>query len=136
MIAGVGVDMVDVAAFREQLGDRASTFVEGTFTAAERRNAASRPSGDPVPHLAARYAAKEAFTKAWSASNAGYPPALEALDLRDIELVNDAWGRPGLRLHGEVARVVRASELAATHVSVSHDGAWAVAVVVIERRSR
>jgi holo-[acyl-carrier protein] synthase len=129
MIAGIGLDIVDLAGFRAQLADRASTFVEGTFTAAERDDCEGRASRDPARHLAARYAAKEAFLKAWSGGMTG-APALAGVDYREIEVVTDAWGRPSLRLHGTVARKVGECRL---HVSLTHDGGYAAASVLMER---
>jgi holo-[acyl-carrier protein] synthase len=120
----VGVDLVDVPGFAEQLADRASGFVDGTFTAFEKRAA----NGD-AGRLAARYAAKEAFIKAWSGSRRGLPPALGSVDLREIEVVDDGYGRPGLRLHGAVKAA--AGEVG-THLSLSHDGPSAIAVVMID----
>lgn len=131
MIAGVGVDLVDLAAFRRQLDDPASTFLEAVFTVGERRYAATRPSRDPARHLAARYAAKEAFLKAWSAGNRGARPAEKAVDYREIEVVCDDWGRPGLRLHGRVARALGPG--LRTWLSLTHDGGYAAAYVVLER---
>ena len=61
--------------------------------------------------LAARFAAKEAFLKAWSGARAGRAPALESVDLREIEVVDDGHGRPALALHGAVAAAL--AELAA-----------------------
>ena len=132
MIAGVGIDVVDIAGFREQLADPATTFVEGTFTNGERADVEHRPARDKTPHLAARYAAKEAFIKAWSASNPGEVPALSSVDMREIEVATDAHGRPGIRLHGRVAEAVTARGLGHTHLSLSHDGGVAAAVVVIQ----
>ena len=125
MTIGIGVDLVDVPAFSDQLADTASGFVEGTFTAAEQRAAKGEPH-----RLAARFAAKEAFVKAWSSSRRGMPPALAALDMREIEVVDDGYGRPGLKLHGEVevaAGAVRAQ------LSLSHDGPAAIAFVILEQ---
>jgi holo-[acyl-carrier protein] synthase len=120
----IGVDLVDVPGFAAQLADQASGFVAATFTALERRTA----HGDPR-RLAARYAAKEAFVKAWSGSRRGLPPALPAVDLREIEVVDDGYGRPGLRLHGAVKAA--AGDVSA-HVSLSHDGPSAIAVVILD----
>jgi holo-[acyl-carrier protein] synthase len=122
---GIGVDLVDVRAFSEQLADRASGFVDGTFTAGEQRAA----KGD-ARRLAARFAAKEAFVKAWSGSRRGQPPALAALDLREIEVVDDGYGRPGLQLHGDVEAAVGAAH---AQLSLSHDGPAAIAFVILER---
>ena len=122
----IGVDLVDVPGFAEQLSDAASGFVDGTFTALEQRAA----KGD-VRRLAARFAAKEAFLKAWSGSRCGRPPLLAAVDLREIEVVDDGYGRPGIRLHGDVARA--AGDVHA-QVSLSHDGPAAIAVVLLAAR--
>ena len=122
----IGVDLVDVPGFAEQLSDAASGFVDGTFTALEQRAA----KGD-VRRLAARFAAKEAFLKAWSGSRWGRPPLLIAVDLREIEVVDDDYGRPGIRLHGDVARA--AGDVHA-QVSLSHDGPAAIAVVLLAAR--
>lgn len=132
MIAGIGLDVVDVPGFTRQLAEPHTAFVEQTFTAAEQEVAGAGP-GDRATRLAARFAAKEAFVKAWSAARTGQAPALEALDLRDVEVVGDAWGRPRLSLHGALARAVVASlGETRTHLSISHDGPLAAAVVVIE----
>jgi holo-[acyl-carrier protein] synthase len=121
----IGVDLVDVPGFAEQLSDTASAFAEHTFTAEERRTA----KGD-ARRLAARFAAKEAFVKAWSGSRRGQPPLLAHIDLKEIEVVDDGYGRPGLRLHGAVAD---AAGPVATRLSLSHDGPSAIAFVVLER---
>jgi holo-[acyl-carrier protein] synthase len=119
----LGVDLVDVPGFAAQLEDTASGFVAHTFTAGEQRAA----KGDPR-RLAARFAAKEAFVKAWSGSRFGRPPLLAAVDLREIEVVDDGYGRPALRLHGSVAAAAGPVD---THVSLSHDGPAAIAVVLL-----
>jgi len=136
MIAGIGTDIVDVDAFRQQVADPASVFASGTFTTAERQAAASRPGTDEVPHLAARFAAKEAFVKAWSSGNYGCQPTLSHVDMREIEVASDRHGRPALRLHGDVADALQASGPYRIHVSLSHDGPTAAAFVVVEQVQR
>lgn len=129
---GVGVDTVHVPGFRDQLADPASGFVRGTFTEAERACAAARPSDDAARHLAARFAAKEAFVKAWSGARWGQVPQMERADLREIEVVSDPWGRPSLALHGAVADAVARLGAVRAHVSLSHDGDQAIAFVQLE----
>lgn len=129
MIAGIGVDLVDLPGFRRQLADPASRFVEGVFTIGERTYAQNHVSGDPARHLAARFAAKEAFIKAWSGGFFGAPPRLDRVDLRHIEVITDAWGRPALRLDPAFAARVGPLRM---HVSLSHDGDCAIAQVVLE----
>ncbi|AWH91681.1 holo-ACP synthase [Dietzia lutea] len=107
--------------------------------------AASSPPGAVTPrrdedplarHLAARWAAKEAVVKAWSAALYGAPPPIapDLLRWAEIETVCDAWGRPTVRLGGEVARQVAATlgEDVRWNVSLSHDGGSAIAFVVLE----
>ena len=136
-ILGLGLDVVDVTGFADRLDEPGSDFVDGTFTVGEQADAAFG-SGDRTLRLAGRYAAKEAFVKAWSAARFGRPPALPSVDLRAIEIRLDGHGRPSLALHGEVSEEL--SSLAVqlelrgeivTHVSLSHDGGVAAAVVVL-----
>jgi len=77
-----------------------------------------------------RWAAKEAVVKAWSASLHGEPPVMDEQVHHLIEVVADAWGRPRIRLHGEVAKHLDGHAL---EVSLSHDGDYAIAYVVLSR---
>lgn len=140
-VRGVGVDIVDLGAFAASLAEPGTRFTEA-FSATERRQcrerAAARGAGaDPLArHLAGRWAVKEAVVKAWSAALYGSPPPIspELLRWSEIETVCDAWGRPAVRLSGEVARQVAATVGggARWNVSLSHDGDSAVAFVVLE----
>lgn len=101
------------------------------------RDPPAHRDADPLArHLAGRWAVKEAVVKAWSAALYGSPPAIapDLLVWSEIETVCDAWGRPSVRLSGEVARQVAATvgENARWNVSLSHDGGSAVAFVVLE----
>ena len=83
-VIGVGIDAVDVERFRTVL-DRRRGFAERVFTTAERAEAATRH--DPVPGLAARFAAKEAVMKSLSVG-------LGAFDFADVEVVRGEGGAP------------------------------------------
>ncbi|MFT0846617.1 holo-ACP synthase [Actinomycetaceae bacterium L2_0104] len=142
MILGVGTDVVDVDAFAHQLDEPGSRFSR-VFTGRERRTAQARaaehaqPGGQPevAAHLAARWAAKESFIKAWSAALYGRPPVISETDMTwaDIEVSQDRWGRPSLSLHGEMARAVEESVgPVRCHVSLTHDGPVASAIIVLE----
>ena len=129
-VLGVGLDVVDVTGFAEQLGRPGTRFVVGAFTPGERSDS-GEGSG---PRLAARWAAKEAFLKAWSSARYGAPPALSTWNPADIEVVVDLEGRPALRLHGDVALAVENQwgENWRAHLSLTHDGPFSAAVVVLE----
>ena len=118
----VGVDLVNVPGFAQQLEDTASGFVDVHVHAAR---AARRAR--PAPPGRRGFAAKEAFIKAWSGSRTHQPPLLGSLDLREIEVVDDGYGRPALALHGALAQVVGPCS---TSLSLSHDGDAAIAVVL------
>jgi holo-[acyl-carrier protein] synthase len=124
-VMGVGVDLVHVPGFAEQVELSESRF-RRMFTPGERADVAER--GGDARHWAVRWAAKEAVVKAWSASIYGNAPVLGDEALAQIETVTDAWGRPRIVLHGDVAR-----ELAdfTIDVSLSHDGDHAIAYVVL-----
>ena len=134
-VLGVGIDLVGVAGFAEQLASAGSTFTQRTFSRAEQL-AAAGPAGAPQ-HLAGRFAAKEAFIKAFSAAMTGRAPAVADLDWREIEVRQDHWGRPVLQLHGQVGIAVAATLGEITcHLSITHEPAMAGAVVVLESLSR
>lgn len=127
-VVGTGVDLVHVPGFAEQLALPGTRFAQA-FTAGERRDAWDAVDG-PARHLAARWAAKEALVKAWSASLYGQAPVASEHVHHLIEVVKDAWGRPRLRLHGVVAEHLVGHD---THVSLSHDGDYATAYVLLTR---
>lgn len=115
MISGVGIDVVDVARFRESL-ERTPTLGGRLFTEAEATLS--------VESLAARFAAKEAFVKALRG------PA--GMSWRDIEVVSTPSGAPEFVLHGAAQARVKELGITRTHLSLSHDGPVATAFVVAE----
>lgn len=138
-IIGTGIDLVDVQSFSRQLDLPGTTLADGTFTRVELADgvaAARSAPADPMARarrLAGRFAAKEAFTKAWSSAGRGAPPVLQRISWPEIEVRNDPWGRPSLVLHGTVAAAVEASiGTVDLNLSISHDGDAAIAMVVID----
>jgi holo-[acyl-carrier protein] synthase len=126
-VLGIGFDLVTVSEFAEQL-DRPGTAMLDNFTPGERRDAVTR-SSDPARHFAARWAAKEAVIKAWSTANFASPPVLPEMIHHLIEVVTDAWGRPSIRLRGDVAEHLTDVKI---HISLTHDGDTAGAFAVID----
>lgn len=118
----VGVDLVEVETVRRRFA-RHPDLLRATFSDGELDYCLSRR--DPWPHVAARFAAKEALLKALGTGLAG------AMSWRDIEVVRDAGGAPALRLDAAVA--ARAARQAARDVtiSLSHTRSRAIAVVVL-----
>ena len=115
-IVGVGVDVVEVERLERALA-RTPSLAASLFTTGEREAARAES-------LAARFAAKEAVAKAL-----GAPGGLRWVD---AEVVREPGGRPRLVLHGGVAEEARAQGISTWHLSLSHDGGIATAVVVAE----
>jgi holo-[acyl-carrier protein] synthase len=126
-IVGLGIDLVSIPDFAEQV-DRPGTVFSETFTPGERRDAADK-SSSAARHLAARWAAKEAVIKAWSGSRFAQKPVLPEGIHRDIEVVTDMWGRPRVRLTGAIAEHLAKVTI---HVSLTHEADMAAAVAVLE----
>jgi holo-[acyl-carrier protein] synthase len=122
-VIGVGIDAVDIERFRTILGRRRG-FAERVFTAAERAEAATRH--DPVPGLAARFAAKEAVMKSLSVG-------LGAFDFADVEVVRGEGGAPALTISGRAAALAEARAVNGWHVSLTHTITVAMAVAVAYR---
>lgn len=113
-----GVDIVDVERLRKILTTW-PRFEERVFTPLEREYAASKRR--PEQHLAARFAAKEATFKALGS---GWP----SISHHDVEVISTASG-PRLRITGKAAALMKKR---ASAVSLSHDGGFAVAQVILE----
>jgi holo-[acyl-carrier protein] synthase len=129
MIAGIGVDLCDVARLERALAARSgSRFRARVFTPGELRYCESRGRA-ATDSYAGIFAAKEAALKAlgtgWN----------EGLGWQDVEVVHDGAGAPRLSLHGAAEALARRRRVATTHLTISHAGALAVAVVVLEARA-
>lgn len=127
MIAGVGIDVVDVARIKALLASRGARVLTRLLTDEERRYCAPKPR--PEQHVAVRVAAKEAAFKALSGSDTA-----RGIGWREIEVRTDDDGRPHLLLHGRAEQ--RAAELRVNHhwLSLTHGDTVAAAVVVLEIR--
>ena len=113
-ILGVGTDLVPVARLEAALR-RTPTLRQRLFTPAE--------ADLPIESLAARFAAKEALSKALGA------PA--GLSWQDAE-VPDGGGAPAFTVRGSVASAMDSLGATGVHLSLSHDGGLALAFVVLE----
>jgi holo-[acyl-carrier protein] synthase len=122
-VLGHGIDLVSVARIRAILEKGSDHFEKRVFSEGERTYC--RAHRDPMPHFAARFAAKEAYGKALGL---GLGPSGE---LAEIEVVNDESGRPRLRLSGKALEVAEAQAVQECHLSISHEGDQAIASVIL-----
>ena len=122
MIVSVGMDVVLVERFVGAL-TRTPQLSDRLFTEGERFTSSGNPRS--AESLAARFAAKEAVAKALGAPT--------GLHWHDCEIVTDPDGRPWLTVSGTVAAAAAERGISRWHLSLSHDGGIASAMVVAER---
>lgn len=124
MIIGTGIDIIEVSRVAEKVGKR-NGFTQKIFSPDEIVFCESAINKDE--HYAARFAAKEAFLKATGLGlNAGF-------ELHQIEIIADALGKPGIKLHGDFEHLAVENGWNKIHLSLSHVQAMACAVVIIEK---
>jgi holo-[acyl-carrier protein] synthase len=121
MIIGVGIDVVPVDRFAESLA-RTPSLRARLFTADELVTSSGTPR--TAESLAARFAAKEALAKALGAGG--------GMLWTDAEIRTDDAGRPSVDVRGTVADRAAVCGVTSWHVSMSHDGGVASAVVIAE----
>ena len=124
MIYGIGVDLVDIKRMQKVLERWGDRFVARVFTEAEA--ALCRQRGNPASCFATRFAAKEAFAKAIGLG------MRQGVRWRDIEVFHHAGGKPDLRLHGKSSDLCREKAIHAFHLSLSDEGGFGIAMVVLE----
>jgi holo-[acyl-carrier protein] synthase len=121
VIVSVGIDVVLVERFAKAL-ERTPLLADRLFTDSERTTSSNSPRSPES--LAARFAAKEAVAKALGAPT--------GMRWHDCEVVTDPDGRPWLTVSGTVAAVAAERGVNRWHLSLSHDGGIASAMVVAE----
>lgn len=122
-MVAIGVDIVEIRRVEravERFGER---FLRRVFTPAERQACRGR-----VAEYAARFAAKEAVAKALGVGLRIM--AREGIGFHDVEILPDHRGQPHVHLRGWAAECARVLGLKQWAVSMTHDGGFAIAVVV------
>ena len=119
---GIGVDVVEIERFRRSL-ERTPSMRERIFTATELDYVAAK--SDPVPSLAARFAAREAVMKTLGLG-------LGAFGFHDVWVERAASGAPSLAIAGRARELADAAGVARWHLSLTHSELVAVAYVVAE----
>ncbi len=120
-VISVGVDLVSVTDVRDSVALFGDRYLRRVFTAGELVEC--QAWADPVPHLAARFAAKEAVIKALRVEDA-QPP------WTSMEVRRHPQAGPEIRLTGAAARLAVDRGVGTLSLSLSHEGEMAGAVVV------
>ncbi len=124
MILGIGFDLVEnhrIAQAMERFGER---FVRRVLLPAEWEYC--RTLKNPETHVAARFAAKEATSKALGVGIG------TQLGWQDVEVVRSAAGSPSIALHGQGYDLFCQREARRIHVSLTHTEGHSAAVVILE----
>ncbi|NIC06678.1 holo-ACP synthase [Billgrantia bachuensis] len=124
MIIGVGTDIARVARFEAAMARHGERFPARVLGELEREHWALR--GNKATFLAKRFAAKEAFVKALGTG------LRHGMRWAEIQVVNDALGRPSLMLAGRAHELATAAGVRSIHLSLSDEAELALAMVVLE----
>jgi holo-[acyl-carrier protein] synthase len=124
MLVGIGVDIVEIERVERLLDRFGERIARRLLTAQELAQFAAR--GSPPRFLASRFAAKEAAAKALGTGIA------QGVGFHGIEVVNADSGKPGLNLLAGAAAQATRLGVGATHLSLSDEKHYCVAMVVLE----
>lgn len=125
LIFGIGTDIIEIRRVGDKLA-RTKRLKEKVFTPREIEYCEARKMS--AQHFAARFSAKEAFLKAMGTGWSG------GRKFDEIEVLNDALGKPELYVYGKVKEFCEAHEITGMEVSLSHIKDLAQAVVVLETK--
>lgn len=116
--AGAGIDLVEVEPLRQLVEAGDDTFVDAAWTDREQRDANGQPEG-----LAGKWAAKEAVMKVLQ-------HGIGDIDPLDVEIITEPSGAPKVELHRGARTIARRRRITTWHVSLTHEGGWAAAIVI------
>lgn len=130
MILGIGNDLCDIRRIETVLDAHGDRFLARVFSEGERAYIASRPETQRAATCAKRYAAKEACAKALGTGIA------HGVYLRDLSVVRDSNGKPGMALTkgaaAQLARLTPQGRQARIELSLSDEYPLAMAHVIIQ----
>ena len=124
MILGVGIDIIEVARIAASLERFGERFGQRILLPAEMEYCLSHKH--PAPFVAARFAAKEAISKAFGTGIGAQ------LGWQDMEISHKQSGEPFVILHGKGEELFKSRKAKQLHVSISHTQAYAAVVAILE----
>ncbi len=124
VILGIGIDIIEVARIRASLEKFGERFGQRILLPAEKEYCLAH--ANPTPFVAARFAAKEAISKAFGTGIGAQ------LGWQDMEIAHRESGEPYVILHGKGKALFAARQAARLLVSISHTDQYAAVVAVLE----
>jgi holo-[acyl-carrier protein] synthase len=125
MIYGIGIDVVEVDRIEDAIARQGVLFLRKLFTETERKYCDQQKR--PGMHYAARFAAKEAVSKALGTGIGGKAGWLE------MEVIRGESGAPTMIFHGHALEFIQAQGIAEVQVSLTHARDYAAANAVAIR---
>ena len=125
MILGTGIDLIEVERIRSSFQKFGERFALRILVGGEMEYCLSHR--DPAPFIAARFAAKEAVSKAFGTGIGA------SIGWHDIEVRRRETGEPYVILHGKGEELFRSREATRLHLSLSHTVQHATAISILER---
>ncbi|UMZ74894.1 holo-ACP synthase [Natranaerofaba carboxydovora] len=122
MIIGTGVDMLEITRIKKMYEKRPGRTLEKIFGELEKEYILSKKN--PYPHMAARFCAKEAFSKALGTG-------IGKMSLPEFQVVNDSKGKPEAIITGKANEILQELGGNSVHISLSHTKELAIAYVII-----
>ena len=123
-VLGIGVDLVECARIERSLDRFGEKFLHRIFTKGEIEYSMSMKF--PARHLAARFAAKEAVSKAFGTGIG------KSMGWRDIDVHKKPSGEPFLVLAGGAEKLAKERGVTNALITLSHSEQHAVATIVLE----
>jgi holo-[acyl-carrier protein] synthase len=117
-VYSVGVDLIEIERIDNLLEKYGDKFLKRIFTEVEIDYCQKKKDKGSY---AARFAAKEAVFKVTGLGLA------KGMTWKDVEVINDERGKPGIRLYGKTADLLKNKEI---HISLSHSKDASIAMVV------
>ena len=125
MIYGIGTDLVSIKRIEEALFRFGDRFLHRILSEVEVAEYAQ--SSQPARFMAKRFAAKEAFSKAYGTGIG------EIIGWHDVRETHDELGKPMLQTSPALTEKLHAQGIIQTHISITDETEQALAFVVIEK---
>ena len=125
-IFGIGTDIVNIKRMEKSFKKNRETFKYRIFS--EKEIIYCEKKNNPYPFYAKRYAAKEALSKALGTG------IRKGINFKDIEILNDNFGKPSIKLKGSTGNFLKKkikTRKYSIYLSLSDDVPWAQATVII-----
>ncbi|MGC9449904.1 MAG: holo-ACP synthase [Oceanipulchritudo sp.] len=123
ILRGIGTDLIECSRISRVFERQSDRFLSRVYTEGERAYCLGMKN--PIPHLAARFAAKEAVSKCFTTGIG------EWLGWKSVEVVKGDRGEPLIRLDERAAGLLRVIGASEVLISLAHTANYGLAVAVL-----